>query len=327
MLGVDDSNHFELHPQKENNKTVYTTILNGMTPFSKLLDNNTIKRHSAQFLIGHHKKINLKESPSNVNIFNLIGSPERCSVSLGTLNRIIEKNKFGRVFNHPKKILKTARVQLPETLKDIDGVRLAKVFEVKVNSVESLSTFIQETSLTYPLIIRQQGYHNGKFCKKISSPEDLKVSTEWLNQSLHIIEYIDLKDPEGLYKKARVGVVDGKFYPHHLLLANTWMVNNRDQQMTASPKLRELEHTFLKTFYDDFFKKHETKLQSIHKRLDLDYYGIDCAEDNKGNLVVFEANSCMDMLSYSLGENNEYYYKPPFRAAIKEALENLIQEK
>ena len=94
--------------------------------------------------------------------------------------------------------------------------------------------------------------------------------------------------------------------------------------MMETPSLREAELSFLERFDSEFLPKHKKALDAIHSKIGLDIYGIDCCFTDNGELIVFEANACMDMLSMWLGPNNEYAYKKPYRKAVKTAMIELL---
>jgi glutathione synthase/RimK-type ligase-like ATP-grasp enzyme len=61
----------------------------------------------------------------------------------------------------------------------------------------------------------------------------------------------------------------------------------------------------------------------VRERFGLDYFGIDCALDSDGNLVVFEVNA--SMLVHD--DNAEFPYKDPFVRAIKAAFNSMLRNR
>jgi len=61
----------------------------------------------------------------------------------------------------------------------------------------------------------------------------------------------------------------------------------------------------------------------VRERFGLDYFGIDCALDPDGNLVVFEVNA--SMLVHD--DNAEFPYKDPFVRAIKVAFDAMLRSR
>lgn len=330
MMGVEDNTTLEINRFQENGQTVNAVKLNGSTPINQVMDfEPEIVKNKIPFVIGLHKKLGLKAAPSEHNLFNLIANADTCDVSLGTLERILEKNNFAKVFNHPKKIRATSRYTLPKTLANIKGVRLAKVVKVTPCNTLPIESAIEKTNIDYPLIIRLSGFHNSDNMLLIETKEDLAKATSWYERglSLDIIEYIDTFNKE--YKhftKKRVAVIDGKYIGHHFILTNTWPAMSRQQGMEENADLRAAEKEFIAHFETEFLTKHKEKLDAIHSRVDLDYYGIDCTEDDNGNLIVFETNACMKLLKTSSGKNNEFEYAQEPIERCKKELIKLIKK-
>ena len=64
-------------------------------------------------------------------------------------------------------------------------------------------------------------------------------------------------------------------------------------------------------------------LAQIRERIGLDYFGIDCAIDRDGNIVVFEVNASMLMHN----DNPDFPYKAPAVQAIKQAFDEMLRER
>ena len=69
----------------------------------------------------------------------------------------------------------------------------------------------------------------------------------------------------------------------------------------------------------NFCQNNKKALDAIHSKIGLDIYGIDCCFTDNGELIVFEANACMDMLSMWYGPNQEYEYIKPYKEAVKKS--------
>jgi glutathione synthase/RimK-type ligase-like ATP-grasp enzyme len=66
---------------------------------------------------------------------------------------------------------------------------------------------------------------------------------------------------------------------------------------------------------------HYEVLQTICRRLGLEYCGIDCGLDRHGNLVVFEVNA--SMLVHA--RNQDFPYKAPAVSRIKRAFDAMLR--
>lgn len=82
------------------------------------------------------------------------------------------------------------------------------------------------------------------------------------------------------------------------------------------------EEAFLNDPTTVFNAGHYQMLRAIQQRIGLEFFGIDCALDRSGNLVVFEANA--SMLVHEC--NEEFPYKTPFVQRIKLAFDEMLRK-
>jgi glutathione synthase/RimK-type ligase-like ATP-grasp enzyme len=64
-------------------------------------------------------------------------------------------------------------------------------------------------------------------------------------------------------------------------------------------------------------------LDAIRREIGLDYFGIDCALDQAGRVVVFEVNASMLIHLHNEG----FEYKTPHVKAIKAAFERMLERR
>jgi hypothetical protein len=63
--------------------------------------------------------------------------------------------------------------------------------------------------------------------------------------------------------------------------------------MAESTAKKIEEERFMTGFDHEFAKRHHAALAGIAERVDLDYFGIDCAQTAEGSLLLFEADVAM----------------------------------
>ena len=69
-----------------------------------------------------------------------------------------------------------------------------------------------------------------------------------------------------------------------------------------------------------FEPRHFAALHAIRDAMGLDFFGVDCALDRAGNLVVFEANATMLVHA----DTGDFAYKNPYVRRIKTAFTALL---
>ncbi|GHG67916.1 hypothetical protein GCM10010919_16960 [Alishewanella longhuensis] len=326
MVGPDDNNNSKL--TRDGNKLKIEC--SGILPILdfNLLGAADLVKYFHLFILGVHKNITLPKDVNSFKVVNLVGDADGSYNSLTAIDKFFKELALTQVVNDPGDVYKTSRTALPRLLQGLDKVKVAQTAAVNANTVSELKVAIKNSAIAYPLIVRLSGYHNSQYMSKVNDESELEALADWFSVGTKfiLIEFIEGLKTADFYRKARIAVVDGKFYPQHFLSSDSWCVSveNRYNLMMQESSLRDDEQHYLESFQSDIYPKYQKTLADIHKKIGLDIYGIDCFLKENGEIVVFEANPCMDLLSMWVGPNNEYNYKIPYRAAVKEAIVNLL---
>lgn len=132
----------------------------------------------------------------------------------------------------------------------------------------------------------------GQGLGRIGQPHDLQ---DYLAQhpeaEFYVSEHIDCQGPDGLYRKCRIALIDGRAYACHLAISSHWMVHCCSAPMTELAALRAEEADFMQGFDDGFGRRHAAALSEIARRMGLGYLVLDCTETQDGQLLLFEADS------------------------------------
>ena len=107
-----------------------------------------------------------------------------------------------------------------------------------------------------------------------------------------------------------------------MAIADGWKVHHDSTDMADHPWMQREEEAFLGDPAGVFNPSHYLILREIRQRIGLDYFGIDCALDVCGNLVVFEANA--SMLVHE--QNEDFPYKASFVLRIKSAFDAMLRK-
>ena len=71
-----------------------------------------------------------------------------------------------------------------------------------------------------------------------------------------------------------------------------------------------------------FARRHQTALTGLADRIGLDYFTIDCAENKRGELLIFEADNTA--VVHNMDSPKLFAYKPPQMRAIFEAFAAML---
>jgi glutathione synthase/RimK-type ligase-like ATP-grasp enzyme len=146
--------------------------------------------------------------------------------------------------------------------------------------------------LAFPFIVRPRGSHAGAGLAKIDDPTAMQRYLDARQeQEFFIARFVDFAGSDGLFRKYRIVVVDGRPYACHLAIADRWDLWYLNAGMSQSTSKRIEEETFMRTFDIGFAQRHRTALAGMIERIGLDYFTVDCAETKDGSLLIFEADN------------------------------------
>lgn len=189
---------------------------------------------------------------------------------------------------------------------------------------EELSELSAE--LAFPLIVRPRGSHAGVGLAKV---DDGAVLKRYLasrgEQAFFVARFVDYASEDGLFRKYRVVLVDGKPFACHMAIADRWDIWYLNAGMSASSAKRLEEATFMRTFGIGFGRWHQMALAELAERVGLDYFIIDCAETRDGSLLIFEADNTA--VVHNMDPPAVFPYKPPQMRKIFDAFTTMLQRR
>ncbi len=230
--------------------------------------------------------------PAHDVLFNLIADPDLGTAPLAIARAIAERSPRP-VLNAPSASLAAGRMGNRENLTGLPDVRTPRIARLSKRALATLgSAALESRGLTFPLLLRAIGFHNGEHFVKVEGSSDLDATLATLpGDELYAIEFVDCTDAAGRYWKYRAMLVDGIPYPAHLAVSRRWNVHY------FSAEMGEEEQASQRRYCDDMAgylgERAMGALATIAERLGLDYAGIDYTLDDRGDVVVFEANAAM----------------------------------
>ncbi len=186
------------------------------------------------------------------------------------------------ILNRPQHISRCARDTACRLLSDIPELKIAPTQRVCREQIRTSG---------FPIIIRPVDTHAGKGLAKLDAASDLETYLAVQPESeFFVAEYIDYRSRDGLFRKYRIALIDGRPYLCHLAISENWMVHYHSAEMGTSRQKRDEEAAVMQSFAGDFASRHARALDAIAERLGLDYVILDCGEMPDGRLLFFEAD-------------------------------------
>ena len=227
------------------------------------------------------------------------------------------------VINDPARISHTTRDAITELLSEIPGCRIPDI--LRLPAWKDVSAVVREAEplFSFPLLVRPAGTHGGDDFEKCADGAALAEYLGPRESDHYLIEYIDYASADGHFRKYRFIFVGEKIMPYHLCIGNEWKLHHVSTDMANQPWMQQEEAAFLANPRAVFSQAHYQTLNAIRERIGLDYFGIDCALDREGNLVVFEVNASMLVHAH----NEDFPYKDPYVRDIKDAFDAMLHER
>ena len=178
---------------------------------------------------------------------------------------------------------------------------------------------------TLPILVRPVGSHCGKNLEKIDSAEGLiryLDSLENTGDDFYLASFMDYRSGDGLFRKYRVVLIESIPYLCHMAASEQWKIHYVNVGMAESAEKRADEARAMETFDQDFARRHRAAFASLHERIGLDYFGIDCAELPDGRLLLFEAETAM--VVHAMDSPVLYPYKQGQMARVFAAFRAMI---
>jgi hypothetical protein len=302
-----------------------TEELTGVLPILPYVMNDpTLCVTSSQVIVGVHS-IRLQKN-ARCNLFNLVGDADSSGNMLLKIQNIGNEIQPRRFFNQPSRVFRTSRGRLPATLANISGCLVPRTETYDPHTFSELLAACQKFGV-WPMIVRSRGDHGGQKMLLLSELDQLESvkDMEWLYSGICIVEFIDYKNEDGLYQKNRVIMIDGTAYPRHSIFSDKWIIHagSRAELMNMDLELCHREERLLAEFRDTGMGKYARIFDEIQARIGLDVFGVDFAIVD-GEIVIFEANACMNFLDRRFRDNDRYQYMDSHVNALKRAIKKLL---
>jgi len=303
VFGINDISRIHATINHEGNFTnIYdgNCYIRGRLPLKKEIE-------SWMLLFGKGVKqggIDFTRKPSL--IFNEIADAD---THRGALERCMElcSQVDTAVINRPEKILRTTRDLVSELLQGIPGVTIPKTVRFNPRSPDDVFESAKSENFDFPFLVRVAGDHGGKSTIRVNSRENYHALHVYPfdGRDFYLTEYVDYKDSAGFYHTQRLVVIDGEPVLRASLYDKNWMVHAASRSFMLERETWEEDRVRTRTLETEVIPRLLPAIKEIAKRLELEFFGIDCSLSAEGKMLIFEANANMDILANSHPQNNE----------------------
>jgi hypothetical protein len=251
-------------------------------------------------------------------LLNHAADADLCKHALVLIERVVRK-VARPCFNHPASVARTTRHEVAQMLSGIPRLVVPGTIRIEATNPGEIKEIVAQAGLAYPILVRVAGAHGGLDMVRIEAPADIDQVARLRRdgRALYVTEFSDFRSPDGRYRKARIVVVGEQIFLRHFVIGYDWLLHTDKR---AEDTERE-ELAMFAAFDSDWVPHLKPVFDEIARRLDLDFFGVDCHLTPTGDVVLFEANSCMYILSNTRPSPN--MWDQPI-ARIKNAVEDLL---
>jgi glutathione synthase/RimK-type ligase-like ATP-grasp enzyme len=177
----------------------------------------------------------------------------------------------------------------------------------------------------FPIIVRPVDSHAGNGLARIADARSIDAYLDDQPASeFFVAPFVDYRSDDGLYRKYRVALIDGRPYACHMAVSAHWMIHYLNAGMMESADKRAEEARFMAEFDSGFALRHREALAGIDERVGLDYVTMDCAETREGRLLVFEVGN--GMIVHAMDPPTLFPYKAPQMRKVFGAFEAMLRK-
>ena len=256
--------------------------------------------------------------------FNQIADADSHRIALHKTAQLLINFPDIPLFNHPKDVLKTTRDNTYRLLHDIEGLVVPKTVSISPSSPQEIHDMVASEEIGYPFIFRGAGSHGGENTTLVTSENEMFYAYALDGKKpYYITQYVDYADSDGIYTKYRFAIVDGDVFIRHVIFKDHWMIHSRSREFMQKEKYYlQKEADLLKTFETTLKPQIAPLMETIAKRVGLDYFGMDCHIDTQGNILLFELNANMNIL-YNNAKDPDNIWNRQITLIVK-AIEDMI---
>ena len=271
----------------------------------------------------------LRDLPEHDVAFIAVGESEANAPVLANLERLLEGWRGPIMNGTPRHIAALTRDRVAEMFADEASIVAPATVRADRDSLHQLAHGqIGVSALlpngTFPIIVRPYGSHAGEGLEKIDSTAEVAAYLEKQSeQRFYLAPFVDYAGPDGVFRKQRIAVIDGRPFPSHWAVSNHWMVHYLNSGMQQNDAWRAEEASWMRDFDFDFAIRHAPAFNALHRKIGLDYFVIDCAEMPDGRLLLFEAQ--VAMIVHAIDATGKFSYKLPAMQKLFGAFQSALE--
>ena len=298
--------------------------MGGNTPIEFLLEGSGIELLTLYVVAGVELPVPL---PDHDVAIVIASDSDQCREALRKIE--VAASRWPRpLLNPPRLVGNLDRDKLYRLLCGIEGLDIpatASATRAQLQELAQPNAGLADIAaeFEFPIIVRPLGSHAGVGLARI---DDRAAIGRYLlarpEQEFFVSRFVDYAGDDGLFRKYRIVIVDGRPYACHMAIADRWDIWYLNAGMAFSESKRREEENFMRTFDSAFAVRHQRALAAMIERIGLDYFTVDCAENRRGELLIFEADNTA--VVHNMDSLELFPYKAPQMRKVFEAFAAML---
>jgi hypothetical protein len=144
-------------------------------------------------------------------------------------------------------------------------------------------------------------------------------------RDLTVIQFLDARASDGKTRKYRAMMIGRELYPLHAAISSHWKIHYFNAEMADYPAHRAEDAEFLGNMPGVLGPRAMIALREIQRTLGLDYAGIDFGLNEHGDVLLFEANATMAVVTPNA--DKRWDYRRPAVERIWRAVGAMLMDK
>ena len=298
--------------------------MGGNTPIEFLLENSGIELLTLYVVAGVELPVPL---PDHDVAIVIASDSDQCRDALRKIDRAT--SRWPRpLLNPPGLVANLDRDKLHRLLSGIEGLDIpvtasatrARLLDLARPNAELAGL---AADFEFPIIVRPLGSHAGAGLARIDDRAAIgRYLAERPEPEFFVSRFVDYAGDDGLFRKYRLVIVDGRPYACHMAIADRWDIWYLNAGMAFSQSKRLEEADFMRGFDQAFAARHQRALAAMIERIGLDYFTVDCAENKRGELLIFEADNTA--VVHNMDSPELFPYKAPQMRRVFDAFAAML---
>jgi glutathione synthase/RimK-type ligase-like ATP-grasp enzyme len=261
--------------------------------------------------------------PDHDLAFVAVGESEENQALLRALEPVI-RGWPRPVLNAPERISRLSREGTCELLRGAPGIAIPRTLRLDRQGMAQFGAGkIAPDDIQFPIIARPTGSHAGQGLTRLETQAALAAYLNEQPQSeFYVARFIDYRSADGMFRKYRVALIDGRPFASHMGVSQHWMIHYLNAGMRESAEKRAEEARWMAEFDRDFAQRHARAFEALCERVGLEYFGIDCGETPAGELLIFEAD--VAMIVHAMDPPDLFPYKRPQMLKVFDAFQAML---